>query len=185
MPEFNYKNPSASLSTGVCVCVALTMGVISVHSYCWISILFSLLNIILLKEQQAASKYVLLMDIAFLQGQAASSLTVYHCTPHSMCLSVISYLKNLEVLHVLLGPYFIWVLLVSFLPIVAYFAISYVPASTYYWCIPPQYCTYTCVSPWHWPAIDIRSYIEPRGAQLATLALDVVTYSTVWTAEPN
>ena len=55
----------------------------------------------------------------------------------------------------------------------------------YYWCIPPQYCTYTCVSPWHWPAIDIRSYIEPRGAQLATLALGVVTYSTVWTTEPN
>ena len=65
------------------------------------------------------------MDIALLQGQAASSLTVYHCTPHSMCLSVISYLKNLEVPHVLLGPYFTRVLLVSFLPIVAYFAISY------------------------------------------------------------
>ena len=37
----------------MCMSVALTMGVISVHSYCRISILFSLVNIILLEEQQS------------------------------------------------------------------------------------------------------------------------------------
>ena len=113
------------------------------------------------------------MYIAFLQGQVAS-LTVYHvCTSlYTMCLSVIvlekpggaTYSIPHIMVYTILGPYFTRLLLASFLPIAA--VASYVPASA----IDACYHGIVRVSPWHWPAVDIRRYIELRGSQLATLA---------------
>lgn len=72
--------------------MALTMGVISVHSYCRISILFSLVNIILLEEQQSTlivyhgciSLYTRRLSATLLEKPGGATRTIPHIMAHTV-----------------------------------------------------------------------------------------------------